>query len=45
MVLIRVLRFRECLDSLAILTILANRMTRRTIKKVALSLALVLEEL
>ena len=45
MVLIKVLRFLECRESFAILTIRAKRITRRTIKKVALSLAEVLEEL
>ena len=36
-VLIKVLRFLECRDNFAILTILANRNTRKTIKNVALS--------
>ena len=36
-VLIKVLRFRECRDNFAIRTIRANRNTRKTIKNVALS--------
>ena len=44
-VLMSVLRFRECRESFAIRTIRANRITRNTIRKVALSCIEALEVL